>query len=133
MDQNGTWNFCSHRNRLLECSYCLSLKDDLFYQTKFLHLSYSFISAWGGGQGGGGILVLLVTWGRAILGVPFSSCCRIMSIILKKLRHFMELWVSFSGDFHNFRHYGPDFHSICGIMALKVIENLRNYGYQSFG
>ena len=27
--------------------------------------------------------------------------------------------MSFSGDFHNFRNYGPDFHLIYGIMILK--------------
>ena len=51
-----------------------------------------------------------------------------------------ELWVSFSNfstisrnygcsfqeSFHNFRNYGPYFHSICGIMALKSI---RIYGF----
>ena len=51
----------------------------------------------------------------------------------------MELWVAFSqfldikrnygctfqGIFHNFRNYGPDFHSMYGIMTLK---STRIYG-----
>ena len=52
----------------------------------------------------------------------------IMGIIFTISRHLTELWggeYPFQGTFHNFQNYGPDFHSICGIMALK---STRIYG-----
>ena len=69
---------------------------------------------------GGGILVLFVVRGRAIFQGYFFQTIT-------------EFWVSFSqffdisrnygcpfqGIFHNFRNYGPDTYSICGIMALE--------------
>ena len=48
-----------------------------------------------------------------------------MGSIFTIFRHLTELWVSFSGDFHNFQNYGPDFHSIYGIITLK---STRIYG-----
>ena len=41
------------------------------------------------------------------------------------LRHLQNYGCHFQGIFHNFRNYGADFHSICGIMALK---STRIYG-----
>ena len=74
----------------------------------------------------GGTLVLFVVRGRAIFWGYFFQTIT-------------ELWVSFSqffyisrnygcpfqGIIHNFRNYGPDIYSICGIMALK---STRIYG-----
>ena len=54
-----------------------------------------------------------------------------MSIMCSIFRHFTGC--PFQGTFHNFRNYGPDFHSICAIIALKSTKNVRNYGYQLFG
>ena len=135
-------------------SVCFRLKEDWFHFPKkvlkkrsrgifsrswdpvdlgyFDHADYEF----GGSQarGGGGTLVLFVVRGHAIFWGYFFQTIT-------------ELWVSFSqffdisrnygcpfqGIFHNFRNYGPDIYSICGIMALKIHQNLRNYGYQFFG
>ena len=41
--------------------------------------------------------------------------------------------MAFQEIFHNFLNFKTDFHSICGMMALKIFQNLRNYRYESFG
>ena len=88
---------------------------------KFSSVFHNFLlQNWWKKARGGGTLVLFVVRGRAIFGGTF----------FKPLRNY---GCPFQGIFHNFRNYGPDIYSICGIMALKIHQNLRNYGYQFFG
>ena len=54
-----------------------------------------------------------------LLDVPFPKCHGFMDIIFTIFKHFMESWVSFQEIFH-ILDSGPDFHSICGIMALRL-------------
>ena len=98
-----------------------------------MSLSYNFVKNLSAECPYAGIYVPQWYGDVPLLGILFTNRYGIMDIIFTILRHFAELWISFSGNFHDFRNRGPDFHSICAIMAFKILQNLRNNWYQSFG
>ena len=67
----------------------------------------------------------------------FSNGYGIMGIFFTIFRLLAELCVTFSGNSSEFPKLRPrfsfDLHNYSGIMALKILQNLRNCGYQSFG
>ena len=78
--------------------------------------------------GGGGTLILFVVRGRAIFRGTFFQTIPELWVSFSQFLTFhgiMGVGCPFQGIFHNFRNYGPDIYSICGIMALK---STRIYG-----
>ena len=80
-------------------------------------------------RGGGGYLSTVHGTGTChFLGVLFSNHYGIMGIIFTIFDISREYGCPFQRIFHNFRNYGPEIYSICGIMALK---SARIYGIMS--
>ena len=117
-------------------------KDELSFQPKFLHLTWTVTNrstymvrksisrklcgcVLGSSPGGGYLSTVRGTGTCHFLGVLFSNHYGIMGIIFTIFDISRSYGCPFQGIFHNFRNYGLDIYSICGIMALK---STRIYG-----